>query len=88
MRFLPIENDQMIAYLKPGPAGSHDIIVIVTLDPARPMEGILSYHPDGSGAGFRMKNLMDDSSSEWTGTSHFIRLEPNVRPFMIFEREP
>jgi len=88
IRFLPIENDQMIAYLKPGPAGSHDIIVIVTLDPATPMEGILSYHPDGSGAGFRMKNLMDDSSSEWTGTSHFVRLEPNVRPFMIFEREP
>ena len=86
IRFLPIENDQMIAYLKPGPPGSPDLLVVVTLDSRTPMEGMLSYHPDGSGGGFRMKNLMDESFSDWTGTSHFVRLDPLVQPFLIFAR--
>jgi hypothetical protein len=77
----------MIAYLKPGTDGSNDILVIVTLDPFSPAEGWLSYHPDGSGGSFRMKNLMDDSVSDWTGPSHLVRLDPFVQPFMIFSRE-
>lgn len=87
IRFLPIEDDRMIAYLKPGTDGSNDILVIVTLDPFSPAEGWLSYHPDGSGGSFRMKNLMDDSVSDWTGPSHLVRLDPFVQPFMIFSRE-
>ena len=87
IRFLPIDNDQMLAYLKPGPSGSPDVIVLVTLDPHAPVEGTLAYHPDGSGNAFRLKNLMDDSFSEWTGRSHFIRIDPSVTPFMIFARE-
>ena len=87
IRFLPIDNEQMLAYLKPGPYGSPDVIVMVTLDPHAPVEGTLAYHPDGSGKPFRMKNLMEDSFSEWTGESHLVRLDPTVNPFMIFSRE-
>ncbi len=87
VQFLSIEEEFLLAYLKPGVNGTPDILVIVNLDPYNRREGLLSYAPFGSSGSFSMKNLMDGTISIWEGETHRVVLDPQMNSFLIFSRE-
>ncbi len=51
LRFLAIDNEQMIAYAKSTPDGANVVVCVVNLDPHHVQSGWLESRPAGAGAG-------------------------------------
>ena len=80
LRFLPVENEQLIAYAKSSPDGRNVIVTVVNLDPVNPQEGWIGLSPESIGveAGhpFQMHDLLSDERYVWQGEYHYVRLDP------------
>ncbi|MGV9252839.1 maltotransferase domain-containing protein [Streptomyces sp. NPDC003697] len=51
LRFLDIDSDDLLAFLKHDAASGDTVLCVITLDPERPAEGFLTLPPDLPGAG-------------------------------------
>jgi len=84
LRFLDIDNDQLIAYLKASDDGRNVVVTIVNLDPHNAQWGFLSLDPSAIDVPrdqpFQMHDLLTDQRFSWQGERHFIRLEPERVP--------
>jgi len=84
LRFLEIDNDQLIAYLKASDDGRNVVVTIVNLDPHNAQWGFLSLDPSAIDVPrdqpFQMHDLLTDQRFSWQGERHFIRLEPERVP--------
>ncbi|MDM0079164.1 alpha-1,4-glucan--maltose-1-phosphate maltosyltransferase [Variovorax sp. J31P179] len=84
LRFLDIDNDQLIAYLKASDDGRNVVVTIVNLDPHNAQWGFLSLDPSEVDVPrdqpFQMHDLLTDQRFSWQGGRHFIRLEPERVP--------
>jgi starch synthase (maltosyl-transferring) len=84
LRFLDIDNDQLIAYLKASDDGRNVVVTIVNLDPHNAQWGFLSLDPSAIDVPrdqpFQMHDLLTDQRFSWQGDRHFIRLEPERVP--------
>ncbi|MDM0035828.1 alpha-1,4-glucan--maltose-1-phosphate maltosyltransferase [Variovorax sp. J22P271] len=84
LRFLDIDNDQLIAYLKTSDDGRNVVVTIVNLDPHHAQWGFLSLDPSEIEVPrhqpFQMHDLLTDQRFMWQGERHFIRLEPDRVP--------
>jgi len=84
LRFLPIDNEQLIAYAKTSPDGRNVIVCVVNLDPVNAQQGWLQM--DGEdfdvkrGDAFQMHDLLGGERFIWRGGRHFIRLDPHQLP--------
>jgi len=90
LRFLGIDNDQLLGYVKWSDDRSSLIITCVNLDPYYEQEGWLEMPLDilglGEQHGYTVHDMITDSSYHWSGTHNFVKLNP-VMPFHIFKVE-
>ncbi|MFN2544430.1 MAG: alpha-1,4-glucan--maltose-1-phosphate maltosyltransferase [Actinomycetota bacterium] len=86
--FLPIDNDQLIAYTKFTEDRDNVIVMVVNLDPGHTQSGWLGLpladlglDPSGS---FQVHDLLTDARFLWEGEHNFVELNPHVVPAHVF----
>ncbi|VTU22459.1 Alpha-1,4-glucan:maltose-1-phosphate maltosyltransferase 1 [Variovorax sp. SRS16] len=88
LRFLPIDNDRLIAYMKQSPDGANVVVTVVNLDPYTTQSGWLALDAEAVGVPrdhpFQMHDLLTDQRFVWQGTRHFIQLDPRRVPAHVF----
>lgn len=88
LRFLPIDNEQLMAYAKRSEDGRNVIVVVVNLDPNNVHTGWLdldlSQFGIAPGSSFQMHDLLSGVHYLWSSARNFIRLDPQRMPTHIF----
>jgi starch synthase (maltosyl-transferring) len=88
LRFLHVDNDQLLAYAKASPDGNNVIVTVVNLDPHNAQWGWVGLEPASvgvkDGRAFRMHDLLSDQRFVWQGDWHYVRLDPHSVPAHIF----
>ena len=87
LRFLQIDNDQLMAYAKTSADGSNVVVTVVNLDPYNAQSGWLALDPASIGVEpdhtFQMHDMLSDQRFVWQGGHHFVQLDPNRVPAHI-----
>jgi len=88
IEFCPIQNDQMIAYIKWNDDLSNELLVVVNLDPNYSQQANLhipferiSLHADEA---FQVLDLITQNTYDWQGDWNFVELHPGM-PFHLFK---
>ena len=88
LRFLPVENDQLIAYAKESEDGSNVIVTVVNLDRYNVQSGWIGLDAASIGVepgeSFQMHDLLSNQRFMWQGEFHFVQLDPHTVPAHIF----
>jgi len=88
LRFLPVENDQLIAYAKTSPDGANVIVTVVNLDPFNVQSGWVNLDPASieveAHHAFQMHDLLSNQRFLWQGSHHFVQLDPHSVPAHVF----
>lgn len=88
LRFLHIDNDQLLAYAKESPDSDNVIVTVVNLDPHNMQSGWLGLEPGSvgvpAGRSFQMHDLLSGQRFTWQGDWHYVRLDPHSVPAHIF----
>jgi starch synthase (maltosyl-transferring) len=86
--FLPIDNDQLIAYAKFTEDRRNVIVVVVNLDPHHVQSGWLGLPLEEfgieRGQSFQVHDLLTDQRFLWEAEHNFIELNPHVVPAHVF----
>ena len=89
LRFLTVENEQLVAYAKQSEDGSNVIVTVVNLDPDQPQEGWIGLEPASVGLElsdtFEMHDLLSGQRFQWQGKWHFVRLDPQNTPAHVLK---
>jgi len=84
LHFLPIDNDQLIAYMKKSSDGRDVVVTVVNLDPWNAQVGWLQLDPAlidvPHDQWFQMHDLLGGARFMWRGGHHYIRLDPGEAP--------
>ena len=87
LRFLDIDNEQLIAYAKVSDDGINVVVTVVNLDPYNVHSGWLEFDPADfdvePGHAFQMHDLLSNRRFTWEGGRHFVRLDPASMPAHI-----
>ncbi len=88
LRFLTIDNDQLLAYAKTSADGANIVVTVVNLDPHNVQSGWVNLDPASIDVepshSFQMHDLLSNQRFLWQGTHHFLRLDPHSVPAHIF----
>ncbi len=88
LRFVPTDNDQIIAYLKTSPDNTNVILTIVNLDPHHTHSAWVRVPVWDLGLGhgeqYQVHDLISDARYLWTGESNFVQLDPHACPAHVF----
>ena len=88
LKFCPVENDQLIAYVKHDEALQNVILTVVNLDPHNTQSGWvgldLAALGIGEGEAFQVHDLLSNQRFEWRGRYNFVSLEPWRMPAHVF----
>lgn len=88
VRFLPIENSNLIAYLKTTEDLSDIMLVVVNLDPFVRHSGYVQLPKDilkpGEHVNLKLHELVMDEHFTWTQEWNYVELDPSVLPFHLF----
>lgn len=88
LRFLHIDNDQLMAYAKASPDGANVVVTVVNLDPHNAQSGWLGLESESVGVprarAFQMHDLLSGQRFTWQGDWHYVRLDPHSVPAHIF----
>ncbi len=88
LRFLPIDNPQLIAYAKSTPALDNVLICVVNLDPHHRQAGWLTVDLAALGIDaatpFQAHDLLTDAHFLWQGARNYVELDPQRAPAHIF----
>jgi starch synthase (maltosyl-transferring) len=91
IQFCPIENTQIIAYLKATDDLSNIILVVANLDTNRGQSGYLQLPKERlklkDKVNIKLHDLMTDEQYTWTQEWNFVDLNPNKMPFHLFKLE-
>ena len=84
LRFLHIDNDQLIAYAKSTPDRGNVIVTVVNLDPHHTQSGwvdldlaALGIEPDQP---YQMHDLISGAHFIWNGPRNYVSLDPHRVP--------
>jgi starch synthase (maltosyl-transferring) len=84
LRFLPLDNDRMIAYAKSTPDLSNVVVTVVNLNPSRTESGWIDLDLTALGLGvdepYQMHDLLSGSRFIWNGQRNYVSLDPNRSP--------
>lgn len=87
LRFLEIDNEQIIAYSKATSDLSNIVVVIVNLDPHHTQSGWLELplEPFGLAAAqsYQAHDLLTDARFLWSGARNFVQVDPKLVPAHI-----
>jgi starch synthase (maltosyl-transferring) len=88
LRFLPIDNESLMAYTKRSEDGLNVIIVVVNLDPRHRHSGYLQLPLDELGVEphqtFQAHELLTGARYLWSGARNYVQLDPESVPAHIF----
>lgn len=88
LRFLRVENDQMLFYAKATETGDNILFIAVTLDAWNPQSAWAEVPLEEFGlrpdADYQMHDLLTDERFLWHGPRNFIALDPRTRPAHVF----
>lgn len=88
LKFLPIDNDQMIAYCKATASLDNIILVVVNLDPHYKQSGWVSVPLEELGieasSPFQVHDLISEARYLWNGERNYVELDPHVAPAHVF----
>lgn len=89
LKFLSIDNDQLLAYMKTSPDGQDIVVTVVNLDPWNTQSGWLMLDPALIGVEDDQWFLMDDRLGgqrfRWRGHHHYIQLNPWQAPAHVMQ---
>jgi starch synthase (maltosyl-transferring) len=88
LSFLPIDNEQMIAYAKTDPAGENAVVVVVNLDPHHVQSGWVTLDLSAFGVDtsrpFQAHDALTGARYLWSGSRNYVELDPARAPAHIF----
>jgi starch synthase (maltosyl-transferring) len=89
LRFVAIENDQMIAYVKATPDLSNILVVVVNLDPHHTQSGwvhlpVAELNIGSDSGSYQVHDLISEARYLWHGGSNYVQLDPYTCPAHIF----
>jgi len=88
LEFCPIDNDQLIAYVKRDDSSTNIILTVVNLDPHNTQSGWLSVILEKLGLAadqpFQVHDLLSDQRYQWQGPRNFVMLDPHRIPAHVF----
>jgi starch synthase (maltosyl-transferring) len=88
LRFLDIDNDQLIAYSKQTDDAANVVIVVVNLDTNWTQSGWLGLPLAEWGIAedeqYQVHDLLSDARYIWQGSRNFVQLDPRVIPAHVF----
>lgn len=91
IQFCPIENSQLIAYLKATDDLSNIILVIVNLDSTRGQSGYVQLPKErlklSDKINVKLHDLITDESFTWIQEWNYVDLSPYKMPFHLFKLE-
>ncbi len=92
LRFLPTDNEQIIAYMKFTPAMDNVIIVVVNLDPYHYQSGNVdipfnTFGFTDRGDVWRVRDLLTSERYDWRHGRNYVALDPQSRPTHVLRLE-
>ncbi len=91
IQFCPIENNQLIAYLKATDDLSNVILTVVNLDPNGKQSGYVQLPKErlklGDKINLKLHDLVTDEHYTWAQEWNFVELSPGKMPFHLFKLE-
>jgi starch synthase (maltosyl-transferring) len=89
LRFLRIDNEQMLAYAKMTPDLSNIVVCVVNLDPHHAQSGWLELDPEVLGMApqqaYQMHDLVSGARFLWHGDRNFVSLDPQRSPVHVMQ---
>jgi len=89
LRFLRIDNEQMLAYAKTTPDLSNIVVCVVNLDPHHVQSGWLELDPEVLGMApqqaYQMHDLVSGARFLWHGDRNFVSLDPQRSPVHVMQ---
>jgi starch synthase (maltosyl-transferring) len=84
LEFCPIDNDQLIAYVKHDDTAGNTVLTVVNLDPNNTQSGWLSLDLAKLGLSadqpYQVHDLLSDQRYQWRGARNFVMLDPRRIP--------
>ncbi len=88
LRFCPIDNDRLIAYLKIDPASGNAILTVVNLDPHQTHSGWVDLDVNAlkldAEQPYQVHDLLSDQRYIWRGRYNYVMLDPRRAPAHVF----
>jgi starch synthase (maltosyl-transferring) len=88
LRFCPIDNEQMIAYVKSDQATGNIILTVVNLDPYNVQSGWVDLDLGTlqieSDRPYQVHDLLSDQRYQWRGRHNYVMLDPRRMPAHVF----
>ncbi len=90
LRFVPTDNESIIAYTKTTPDLANIILTVVNLDPHHTQSGWIRVPcdrlglTDQPGQSYQVHDMIGDARYLWSGESNFVQLDPQSNPAHIF----
>ncbi len=85
------DNPNIIAYSKVSEDWSNRILVVANLDPRHWQESTVHLKGDALGLSYASRyvvhDLLTNARYYWTGTSNYVRLDPQFEPVHLFRIE-
>ncbi|MDH5340453.1 MAG: alpha-1,4-glucan--maltose-1-phosphate maltosyltransferase [Rubrivivax sp.] len=92
LRFLPIDNEHLIAYAKVTPERDNIVVCVVNLDPHNVQTGWVDMDLEGFGLApdqaYQMHDLLSGSHFFWNGTRNYVALDPHTCPAHVMKLLP
>jgi len=89
LRFLEVDNEQLIAYAKCTPDRSNIVVCIVNLDPHHTQSGWLTLDLAAlglaAGQAYQMHDLLSGSHYLWHGARNYVSLNPQQSPAHVMQ---
>jgi starch synthase (maltosyl-transferring) len=89
LRFLAVDNEQLIAYAKVSPDRSNMVVCVVNLDPHHTQSGWVELDLDAfglaPGQAFQMHDLIADAHFLWHGARNYVSLDPQRCPAHVMQ---
>ncbi|HEX4243686.1 MAG TPA: alpha-1,4-glucan--maltose-1-phosphate maltosyltransferase [Steroidobacteraceae bacterium] len=89
LRFIPVDNERLIAYSKTDAAGGDAILTVVNLDPDQPQSGWLDLDLAAldleADQPFQMHDLLSEQRFVWRGPRNYVLLDPRRSPAHVLK---
>jgi starch synthase (maltosyl-transferring) len=88
LRWVPVDNDQLLCFSKRTPDRENIVLVVVNLDPHRTQAGTVNVPLDELAIGhertYQVHDLISDARYTWKGAFNYVALDPHVMPAHVF----
>ena len=88
LRFMPVDNDRLIAYSKRSPDGGNTVLTVVNLDPEHTQAGWVDVNLDALGIApetdYVVHDVLGQQRYTWRNGRNFVSLDPHHSPAHVF----